>query len=65
MVETNAYYAFVATMKKENSKFKLTREQWKVNLGKALLHNPFIEQVERPVRSRQPPVMTHGLLVKV
>lgn len=65
MMETNAYYAYCATSRKDQPGFKCAREDWKRMLALALINNPFIERVERPMRERGPVVITHGLLGKV
>lgn len=56
MMETNAYYAYCATSRRDRPDFKCTREDWKCMLAQALINNPFQETVERPLRDREPVV---------
>ena len=38
--ETNAYYAYVATLRARDRSFTMSRESWKLKLSQELINNP-------------------------
>jgi hypothetical protein len=51
--ETNAYYAYTSTMKAKVGGFKMSREDWKLQLATRLVDNPFCDNNGAPrVRPR-------------
>jgi hypothetical protein len=51
--ETNAYYAYVATLRARDRSFTMSRESWKLKLSQELINNPLDAQtVVGRVRSR-------------